>query len=207
MNILSNYRKMLEFIDEKAHGMKTTASDRNATAGSLYDVAHEHAKGICTLLENHHYASAYALIRSLFETFVRAAWILHCATDSEVSTFVNDDKIELDSKEKFYFGDMIESVEEVKNWPNTLSGIKVHAWKALNSYTHGGQFQITRRYNGATIEPHHDSEQMDEVCRFSAMIAFLTFAEMVGMSDDPELDISSEVLYEQIRPWCYNKAI
>jgi len=205
MNVLSNYRRMLDYIDSKTHGLETTANDRIAAVGALCDVANEHAKGICTLLENHLYASAFALIRSLFETFIRAAWLLHCATDTEVKTFVNKDKIELDSKEKFPFGDMIKAVEKAQDLPNTLSDIKKHYWRALNSYTHGGQFQVTRRYDGATIEPHHEPELIEEVCRFSAIIAFLNFGELVYLSGDSDLDKCSKTLYEQISPWCFNK--
>lgn len=205
MNLLANYRNMLAYIDPKTDGLSMPSADRFAAAGALYDVAHEHAKGICTLLENHHFASAYALIRSLFETFVRSAWLLHCATDNEVNTFVTKDKIELDSKEKFTFGEMVKAVESAKDWPDTLSGIKCHAWKALNSYTHGGQFQVTRRYNGSTIEPHHDPEQINEIVRFSSMLAFLTFGEIIGMSNNREADKYAEELYLQISPWCFNK--
>lgn len=205
MSLLPEYRNMLAFIDPKVHEYASACCQRSAIAGALYDVANEHAKGICTLFENNHYASGFALMRSLFETFIRAAWLLHCATDTELETFAEKDKVELESKERFTFGDMIKAVESAKDWPDTLSGIKEQAWGALNSYTHGGQFQVTRRYDGNTIQPHHDPEQVDEVIRLSAMLTFLTFFEIAGISKNEKLHRFVEELYGQISPWCFNK--
>ena len=130
---------------------------------------------------------------------------MHCATDKELNTFKNNDKIELESKKRFPFGDMVEAVEATNNWPDTLSGIKTKAWKAFNSYTHGGQYQVTRRYDGYTIQPHNAPEQVEEVIKFSAMIAFLTFCEIAEISESDELHDSAKRLYDQIFPWCFNK--
>ena len=205
MSLLPNYRSMLAFIDPKVHEYASAGCQRSAIAGALYDVANEHAKGICTLFENNHYASGFALIRSLFETFIRAAWLLHCATDKELETFTDKDKIELESKERFTFGDMVKAVEAARDWPDTLSSIKEHAWGALNSYTHGGQLQVTRRYDGNTIQPHSDPEQVEEIIRFSAMLAFLIFGEIAEISKNEKLHGYVEELYGQISPWCFNK--
>lgn len=205
MSLLPNYRNMLAFIDPKVHEFASAGCQRSAVAGTLYDVANEHGKGICTLLENHHYASAFALTRCLFETFVRAAWILHCATEKEFDTFITKDRIELESKERFTFGDMLKAVEAVNDWPDTLSGIKDHAWRGLNSYAHGGQLQVTRRYDGVTIQPHHDPEEVEEIIRFSAMLTFLTFCEIANISESDQMQGCTKDLYEQISPWCFNK--
>lgn len=114
------------------------------------------------------------------------------------------DRIELESKERFTFGDMIKAVEASRDWPDTLSGIKRYAWNALNSYTHGGQFQVTRRYYGSTIQPHHDPEELEEILRFSAMLTFLTFGEIAEISEGEELHGYAEELYGKISPWCFN---
>jgi hypothetical protein len=73
MSLLSEYRNMLAFIDPKVHELVTVNNQRAAVAGALYDAANEHSKAICILFENQHVASAFALVRSLFETFVRGA--------------------------------------------------------------------------------------------------------------------------------------
>lgn len=205
MSLLPQYRNMLAFIDPAIHEFASGDTERKAISGALYDLVHEHAKSICILLENKLCASAFTLIRSLFETFVRASWLLHCATEKELQNFVNHDRIELESKRRFPFGDMIRAVEEANNWPDTLSVIKNRAWTALNSYTHGGKFQVTRRYDGRTIQSQHDPEQVEEVVRFSAMISFLAFCEISEMSDNKELQNNVSKVYDQISQWCFGE--
>jgi hypothetical protein len=203
MNILPHYRNMLAYIDLKANDFSFTHSQRRVVAAALYDVANDHGKGICTLFENHHDVSAFAMMRIQFETFIRGAWLLHCAKESELNCFIKKDKIELESKEKFYFGDMVEAVELAKDWSGTLSEIKKVSWKALNSYTHGGQHQVARRFDGRTIEPHHEPEQQQETIRFSAMLSFLGFCEMIELSENNENDRYSKELYDQIHSWVF----
>jgi hypothetical protein len=189
---------MLAYIDPKVHEYVTADNQRSAVAGALYDVANEHGKGVCTLFENQHYASGFALVRSLFETFVRGAWLLHCASEKEFETFTTKDRIELETKENFNFGDMLISVETKLELPGALTSIKEESWKALNSYTHGGLFQVSRRYDGVTVEPHHDPGQIDEIVRFSALIVFLVFCEFSRISETQEMDEAVEELYNQI---------
>ncbi|WP_299200487.1 DUF5677 domain-containing protein [uncultured Amphritea sp.] len=204
MNLLLNYRKMLAFIDPKVHEFASAGSQRSAVAGALYDVANEHAKGICLLFEGHCSASGFALLRILFETYIRASWLLHCATEKEFETFIEKDKIQLEgSSKRLTFAAMVKAVEATRKWPSTLTDIRAETWSAFNSYTHGGQLQVTRRYDGVTIQPHHNPQQEEETIQFSAMILFLTFCEIAEMSDSDELNHHVAELYDMISPWCF----
>lgn len=106
MKILVNTRSLLATLDQEVDGMAFDASDKNRISAALFDVALDHAEGIVLLLENKIYASAYSLSRSLFETFVRATWIQHCATDSEVNRVIKKDEF------KLTFGEMLDAVEK-----------------------------------------------------------------------------------------------
>lgn len=197
MNVLSELRKMLAFIDQNVNGINTDNTERHIVAGTLFETASCHAKGISILLEEHLYASASALQRILFESFIRASWLLHCASDTEVNFFLTKDKI------KPSFGDLVSAVEDALNWPDTLSKVKSNVWNALNSYTHGGYMQVTRHYDGSSIIPNHTYEEIEEMGKFSAMMAFLTFCQIIGMSNNREKDKAVEELYEQAG-WCIN---
>ena len=195
MSLLPELRKMLAFIDKNVDGSNTENSDRHIAAGTLFEAASCHAKGVSILLEEHLYASASALQRILFESFIRGSWLLHCASDSEVDYFLNKDKI------KPYFGDLVSAVEMALDWPDTLSKIKVNLWKAMNSYTHGGNMQVTEHFDGSSIMQNHDPEEIEEMAKFSGMIAFLTFTQIIEMSNNREKDKAVEELYSQIG-WC-----
>ncbi len=203
MQILVQYRNMLGFIDSVINDMSFKSSKRKLVAATLYDIANEHGKGICTLFDNKHDACGFAMMRIQFETFVRAAWLLHCATDNELSVFTEKDKIETEDKRQLYFGDMIKEIENAIDLPRKLSEIKKHSWKAFNSYTHGGQLQVSRRFDGITIQAHHEQEQVEETVRFSAMLTFLGFCEMVQLTENQFYSSVTQQLYNEISDWVF----
>jgi len=201
MGVLPEYRNMLAYIDSKVDGLSFTASQRNLTASALYDVANEHGKAICTLFEKHLDASGFSMIRIQFDTFIRGAWLLHCSTESELKYFHEKDGIKLN------FGEMVKAVEHSRDWPEQLSEIKARSWRYLNSYTHGGQFQVSRRFDGKTIQAHHDAVQIDEAVRFSALLTFLGFCEMIEIANSTESDKYPMELYEKVKGWIYDQML
>ena len=148
---------------------------------SCYDVVIEHHIGISALLKSRINGSAFALVRPLFETFVRGAWLRHCATDEEIDKYVND---RLDKK--FYI--LVEEVEKLESFKDgILSGLKDNAWKAMNSYTHGGIQQAGRRTSGSYIEPDYSDEEIVEVIKLSGSFALLAFQQIVFEAGENDL--------------------
>ena len=164
-------------IDQEIDGIEFISNDdRNRVSGALFDIVLDHAKAIIVLFESKIYSSAFALARPLFEGFVRASWLLNCATDDDIDRFVKKDKF------RNSFGEMLECVEKKKEWPETLTQTKKNVWNAMHSYTHGGLNQVSRRIKSSTIEPVIDEEEIDELICFSELISFLSFCEMIEMS-------------------------
>ncbi|MEW6387178.1 MAG: hypothetical protein AB1491_06655, partial [Thermodesulfobacteriota bacterium] len=75
MTHLTNIRNLLSLIDREVDGLEFSSEDRYRISSALFDIVHEHAKGIVILLEQTLFASAYALVRPMFEGFVRAVWL------------------------------------------------------------------------------------------------------------------------------------
>lgn len=203
MNVIAKYRDMLTFIDLKDNLLACPSNMRSIIAGTLIDVANEHGNGICLLIENKLDVTAFSLLRVQFETFIRAAWLRNCASDFEIKTFINKDRIELDSKQKFSFKDMIIAVETSKNLKTKLSEIQSNIWKSLNSYTHGGNFQAAQRFNGKSIGPNHGSERVDDAVQISALLTFLGFCEMIEITENEDNLKFAKELEEQIKPWVF----
>ena len=198
MKILSNVRNLLATIDKEVDGMGFEGIDRNIISGAQFDVALDHAKGIIILLENQIYASAYALARSLFEIFVRAGWMRHCATDSEVELIIKKDEFRLE------FGAMLDALEKNREWPKALTYLKKQVWKTMNSYTHGGLQIVSRRLKNSYIEHIVDENEVAGLLQIVGAIAFLSFTQMVEMSNAPEK--KSEVLrrlLDDLSVWCF----
>ncbi len=185
-------RSILARIDKATDGIEYTSSERSNLFMALFDISLEHAKSIVILIENGKFGSAYTLARPLIETFIRGAWVQKCATQVEVERFSQRDKIKKD------FGTLIEEVESKTGWPDFFSWIKDNLYKNMNSYTHGGNQLTARRFAGDSLVHVPDVEEINALCRLSAMVSFLcltSIANCAVITDIKNLvvDLDSEI--------------
>lgn len=194
---MKNLRNLLAKIDIELSGLSYIADGRNDLSTALFDVAIEHSKAIVVLIENSLYASSYALVRPMFESFIRAAWIQYCACDEQIALIREKDDFPLS------LGRMLESVEEAKSWPGTLSNIKKVAIKNMHSYTHGGFQLIARRFKNGDLVHAIDNDELNGVKQFVAIIAFLSFNEIVFIAKAPNKDNFIKELYDDVCRWYF----
>lgn len=175
-----------EWIAGRLDGLDISRERKVLLAVSCYDVVIEHHIGIATLLRSRINGSAFALVRPLFETFVRGVWLRHCATEQDIDSYVSD---RLD----FKFRQLLEAVEKVDGFQDgVLSGLKKSAWRAMNSYTHGGIQQAGRRTSGAYIEPDFPLEEIVEVIKLSGSFALIAFQQIA--IEAKRMDLATEAL-------------
>jgi hypothetical protein len=184
--LLDSAFELHEWIVGRLDGLDISRDRRVLLAVSCYDVVIEHHIGISTLLRSRINGSAFALVRPLFETFVRGVWLRHCATDEQIDMYVSD---KLDSK----FWQLLEQIEKVDGFQDgVLSGLKKNAWRAMNSYTHGGIQQAGRRTSGAYIEPDYSLEEIVEVIKLAGSFALLAFQQVA--IEAKRTDLAGEAL-------------
>jgi hypothetical protein len=141
---------------------------------ACFDLVIEHHLAITSLIRSKIYGSAFSLVRSVFETFVRGVWIRNCANDQELKKYI-EDKFD----KKFY--QILEEVEKLPGFENkVLSKIKEKAWNAMNSCTHGGIQQAARRTSGGYLGPDFKNEEIFEVLKFSISFSLLAFIQIAG---------------------------
>lgn len=170
------------------------ATDRLRLSVALFDLVHEHSKAVCLLLDRapaHRLTgSAFALVRPTFETFVRGLWLRHCATDSEIAGFANDDKI--DKK----IDNLLQKIESKDGYDvGVLSCIKNSVWRAMCSYTHGGQFQVVRRITTEGITPSYPDNEIEAVVRVVTGYALLAAYEVFDIASRKDL---KELVVERV---------
>jgi hypothetical protein len=171
-------------MDGKLRGVELEGDHRHRIPAQLFDLAIEHHAGVIELLVSRLYASGFALVRCAFECFVRGAWLYHCATDEELQTFIDQDRMPRVPL-------MIEALEQKDEFKGGfLSKWKEDGWKAMNGYTHGGIHQISRRMQGEYIEPAFEDDALIEVIRFTGAMAMLALGQIATMA-------ASEALWEE----------
>jgi hypothetical protein len=184
--LISRAFELHDWITSRLDGLEISTERRVLLAVSCYDIVIEHHFGIATLLQSRISGSAFALVRPLFETFVRGIWLRHCATEKQIASYVSD---KLDLK----FWQLLQAVESVDGFQEgVLSDLKKSAWRAMNSYTHGGIQQAGRRISGDYIEPHFSSDENDEVIKMSGSFALFAFQQVAIEAN--RMDLANEAL-------------
>jgi hypothetical protein len=170
--------QLIQVLDRQIHDMPVNASLRNKLAGACFDMAVEHQKAIVTLVANNLNGSAFALIRALFESYIRGLWLHKCATDAELERFLQTEEL---SKN---FGNLCDDLEKLEAFQDgVLSKVKKQSWKAMNSYTHTGMQQIVRRLTSETIEANYDDDEIIEAINFSCGIGWLVAIAICDVAD------------------------
>lgn len=171
-SLIAQTFELHEWVAQRLDGLEISRDRKVLLAVSLYDVTIEHHIGISSLLRSRINGSAFALVRPLFETFVRGVWLRHCASDEQIDLYVSD---RLDLK----FRQVLEAVEKTGGFGYcVLSGLKQQAWRAMNSYTHGGIQQAGRRTSGFCIKPYYSEAEIVEVIKVAGSFCLLAFQQV-----------------------------
>jgi hypothetical protein len=176
---------MLNFVEKELDEVLITSDMPNIkAAATLLTVTIDHAQGIRILLDKGAYPSAAALMRVVFETYIRAMWLRECANEKQVETFINKDKVVSTEGKSIHFKDLVKAVEASHNLPAYLSEIQANVWSGLNSLTHGGNIQLARNFDGKTIRHCYDNELVNEVIEFSTMLTCLAFSGILDLANN-----------------------
>lgn len=207
MNNLDKYIETLNIIERDIVGIKIKTSKVSVkAAATLFTVTLDHAQGIKNCLVGKAYSSAFALLRVLFETYIRAMWLEKCADEKQLNKFINDDEIVSKKNKKLYFKDMILEVESLHKLPVYFSEIAKYTWSGLNGIIHSGSIQLHNNFNGSTIQSGYDDEHINEAVEFSTMISCMAYAGLCDLATSPNSGLESEKLIAFVQSWSFNMA-
>ncbi|MCL1093553.1 DUF6988 family protein [Shewanella kaireitica] len=206
MNNLPKYIETLNIIERDIVGIKIETSKVSVkAAATLFAVTLDHAQGIKNCLIGEAYPPAFALLRVLFETYIRAMWLEKCADEKQLDKFINEDEVVSKKNKNLYFKDMILEVESLHEFPAYFSEIAKYTWDGLNSITHSGSIQLHNNFNGRTIQSCYDDEHINEALEFSAMISCMAYAGLCDLATSSNAGLESEKLMTFVQSWACNK--
>lgn len=114
------------------------------------------------LIEHRLFPTAYTLMRPQYECLVRGVWLLHAASEAWVEKLA--EPLTLESAKRANEGPMLaEMLKELALSPNSptpivnqLKQYRDTAWKAMNSYAHGGLHPLSRVLTGYPAQLTYD---------------------------------------------------
>lgn len=151
------------------------APDRHHLGYQEFGLSFHHALSIVLLLKSHDTelaASAFALVRPMYETLQRGWWFTLCASDAQAARMVDDDV--------FVGGSLTQVAAAIDTRPPFLGTafFSRHAqedWNLFHSFTHGGRAALAMYGNRPNLNPDFDIEVifslLDNAARMSAVAA------------------------------------
>jgi len=173
------------------------APDRHHIGYQEFGLSFHHSLSIVSLLKQHGpelAASAFALVRPLYETLQRGWWFTLCATNSQAERFVNDDQ--------FVGGSLVQVAAAIDARPpfagtGFFSRFAQEEWNLYHSFTHGGRAALAMYGHRPNLDPDFDTDVLltllDNVNRMAA-VATMGMCWVCGIYDRQRVD----PIYQQV---------
>jgi len=157
-------------------------------------VSLEHHHSIAILVENNRIASAIALVRSEYESYLRGMWLLLCAPEEGLDKLAKGNR----SCKFPKIRELITAVESAsESGERLLSRLHDKSYHVLCDYTHTGSLQMQRWNSVDAIEPTYSPEEIDELIRASNHLAILAALGVAAVAENEKLSASITETAEQ----------
>jgi hypothetical protein len=172
-------------LEQLMHDARPPTDRRAVLTTTMCQVAIDHGNGQRLLVMTDHVVTALALVRVQFEALIRAAWMLHGATDDWLERFMTP-KAPEDLGETV-MGPKVESMLTAIDGAappfvgKMLREFKTTTWKPMNSFVHGGVHAVV---NAMVDTP---PEKLVSLLRNANGMSFLAAQVLVIASRDASL--------------------
>ena len=157
--IQENLRIQTE-LEHQVEDIEFEKDGRREFGLTLIQHAHGIAESIGFLLRNCRAIAACTLLRPLFESYARAIWLLHCASDEQLTDIQNDTA----------FPRLQEAIGaiEICNLEDSQWFQKEYDTRkaSFHSLTHGGMAAIWNSYDESNVQPNVPIEDQVELMYF-----------------------------------------
>jgi hypothetical protein len=172
--------QFVELLRRQVHEKSIPASHRSRAAAACLALAQEHHHSIVVLLERHLYGSAFSLVRVAFEAYIRGEWLISCAKDAQVESFIA-------GTEPPKLGSLISAVENALNFADgNLAAVKQTHWSSMCAYTHTGGLHVQRWQSELAVEPSYDEKEIHEILKFAEIFGAIAAVALLGLANDAE---------------------
>lgn len=173
-------QNLIEVIDHPLYD----ASPRILTSAAFCGLCLEHARAMRLLAEHGLYPSAMATLRVVFESLVRAIWLLYCASDTQIARLdapldLGTERLARSIPATSAMLDALRAVPAAAVPFQALAEFKDSSWAALNSFVHAGLHPLARMREGY---PAPLVEQTVRLCNGLAMVAGMQLCILTGIT-------------------------
>jgi hypothetical protein len=159
------------------HPSSIVQTPTSMLAGPSYGICLEHREAVLLLVEHDCRTSAYALLRPVYEAYMRGLWAEECADESALAQIVR-------TKELPTMDTVTKQLDKVGGDSNFAQS-KAKVWRAMSHYAHGGLRQLERWANADGIGPHHPDGETIEVLHHVNLYGLLALLGIARLAHVP----------------------
>jgi len=189
---LDQAKNLVQWLGGKLDGADIPSDVRSRLAGGCFHSALEYQMAIVLLTEARYHASAFALIRVIYEAYVKGVWLYRCASDADIKKYTRGPAIGK-------FSDLVAKVESLPGYEARVLSDVSRSWKAMNSFTHTGYMQVVRRQTETTLEANYSEDEVIESLNFASAMGFLSTIALCDLCQNVEL--ANLVLQKAKQDW------
>ena len=194
---LQESERILKWVPSKISGMNIPQlpdDKRSQLASACWHVAIEHSQAIVVLVHETLHGSALALMRLLFEAYVRGMWLMHAATNDDIDRagrdqFPND------------FNRIVAELDEKFPSSRPFSAVKNQTWKRLCSFTHTGYQQIGARFTPKGLGYAYQESEILYALHWADMLTLLVVVAFANLTENELLAREALVQLRQIEAY------
>lgn len=174
-------KRLADDISAELNELAIQTDNRSRVAAACYFAALDHHQGITVLFDEGIPSPALALLRPLYESFVRGSWLHGCATDAELQHF-------LDGKELPKISELLRRLEETDEFDSKiLSSAHGKNWAVLCSLTHTGIQQVLMCVSEDAIERNCSTDLIDEAMGYAGVYALMAGIGVARLTNNNNL--------------------
>jgi hypothetical protein len=167
-------------LSNEIGGLTMLSGLRTRLAAACHFTAMEHHCGISLLFSAGHPAPALALLRPVFESYIRGVWLSDCATDSEIKEYTAGNWKRMPPIKA-----LVERLEAIPTFDTGILSQSLSAnWETMCGYTHTGIEQVGISSSNNAIERTCTSEQIDEALDFAGACAIMAAIAIAAMAEN-----------------------
>lgn len=178
-------------LDELTNEIEILSTVKNRTASACFSIAQDHHTAIVFLMKNTFYSSSFALLRSLFEAYLRGLWLKHCATEEQANAFLKGCEPPKT---------MVAEIEATPDFSDgVLSRIKKENWSFMCAFTHTGGLHLQRWQSTDAIEPKFDEKELEDCLNCAELFGAMSGLALVQLRKSG--DTGAKVLQLMQKRW------
>lgn len=152
------------------------ADDRMVLASAFFLIAAEHHLAILRLFKQRLPSSAFALVRCLFDAYIRGEWAAKVATEEELDRF----------RQNKYDPSVDTIVKRLRQHSpeigDPLELMKRLGWPRWSGFTHSGHAQLSNWVSEGALGPIHSEEMCVRAIKLATRFAFLAALSLVELA-------------------------